>query len=61
METLFITEDTNVRRSQRRSGVFNVNFEHLSHTALVSITEFKQVNIGWITNEQTKSDLSKNI
>ena len=34
--------------ARRRSGVFVVNFEHISHLALVFlIANFKQVNAGW--------------
>ena len=31
----------------RRSGVFAVKFEHISHRFLVLIVNFEQVNIGW--------------
>ena len=34
--------------SWRRSDVFIVNFEHISHLVLVSIVNFKQVNTGWV-------------
>ena len=35
-------------RTTRRSGVFIVNFEHISHIALVfSIFGFEQVNVSW--------------
>ena len=33
------------RRHWRRSGIFIVNFEHISHR--VSIVNFQQVNVGW--------------
>ena len=32
----------------RRSGVFTVNFKHISHLFPVSIVEFEQVNVSWI-------------
>ena len=37
------------RRHWRRSGVFIVNFEHILHIFLssVSIVDFKQVNVTW--------------
>ena len=35
------------RRQCRRSGVFIVNFEHISHLVLVSVVNFEQVNAGW--------------
>ena len=31
----------------RRSGIFIVNFKHISH---LSIANFEQVNAGWDTN-----------
>ena len=31
----------------RLSGIFIVNFEHISHLASVSIVNFEQVNAGW--------------
>ena len=31
----------------RRSGVFIVNFELISHFFSVSIVEFEQVNVSW--------------
>ena len=35
-------------RKWRRSGVFNVNFEHISHFVLVFLfLTFEQVNAGW--------------
>ena len=39
------------RRQWRRSGVFIVNFEHISHPpcSSVSIVNFEQVNAGWIS------------
>ena len=35
----------NNKTLERRSGVFIVNFEHVSHLFLVSIVDFEQVNI----------------
>ena len=32
----------------RRSGVFIVNFEYISHLASVSIVNFEQINAGWV-------------
>ena len=33
----------------RRSGIFIVNFEHISHLVLVlSIVKFEHVNEGWV-------------
>ena len=43
-----LTIKTPERRHWRHSGVFIVNFEHISH--LVSIAEFEQVNAGWVSN-----------
>ena len=34
------------QRQCRGSGIFIVNFEHISH--LVSIVNFEQVNAGWV-------------
>ena len=34
--------------TRRRSGVFIVNFKHISHFALVFIVKFEQVNAGWV-------------
>ena len=41
--------------ARRRSGVFIVNFEHISH--LVLIVNFEQVNANWISKQE---DLIKN-
>ena len=30
---------------RRRSGAFNVNFDHISHLFLVFIVDFEQVNV----------------
>ena len=35
-----------IKTLQRRSGVFIVNFEHISHLVRVAIVDFKQVNAG---------------
>ena len=35
-------------RHWRRSGVFIVNFEHISHRFLVSVVEFKQAHVSLI-------------
>ena len=36
------------RRQQRRSGVFIINFEQISHIIFaVSIVDFEQVNTSW--------------
>ena len=43
-----LTIKTPERRQWRGSGVFIVNFEHISHLVLVvSIVNFEQVNAGW--------------
>ena len=34
---------------RRRSGVFIVNFEHISLRSSVSIVNFEQVNAGWVS------------
>ena len=39
-----LTIKTLERRHKLRSGVFIVNFEHISHLVLVFIVNFKQVN-----------------
>ena len=31
----------------RRSGVFIVNFEHISHLFLIQSLNFEQVNVSW--------------
>ena len=36
------------QRHCRRSGVFIVNFEHISYLFLVSIVDFEQVNVSWV-------------
>ena len=37
-----------VSRQWRRSGVFIVNFEHISHPfSSVYIVDFEQVNVSW--------------
>ena len=45
---MFKVNIKDTRRHWRHSGVFIVNFEHISH--LVSIAEFEQVNAGWVSN-----------
>ena len=43
-----LTIKTPERRQWLGSGVFIVNFEHISHLVLVvSIVNFEQVNAGW--------------
>ena len=38
------------RRYRRRcSDVFIVNFEHISHHSSVSIVDFEQVNVSWVS------------
>ena len=38
-------------KDRRRSGVFIVNFEHISQLfSSVSIFNFKHVNAGWVRN-----------
>ena len=41
----------NNKTPERRSGVFIVNFEHISHLFLVSIVDFERVNISWEDNQ----------
>ena len=36
------------RRQWRRSGVFIVKFEHISHLVSASIANFEHVNTGWV-------------
>ena len=38
---------TTERRQWRLSGIFIVNFEHISHFVLIFIANFEQVNAGW--------------
>ena len=45
---MFKVNIKDTRRHWRHSGVFIVNFEHISH--LVSIAEFEHVNAGWVSN-----------
>ena len=41
-------KDTTTMSLPRRSGVFIVNFKHISHLAsLFSVVRFEQVNAGW--------------
>ena len=41
------------RRQWRRSGVFMVNCEHISHFAL--IVNFQQANVCWVYIEKTNT------
>ena len=41
------TTSTPERRHWHRSGVFIVNFEHISLFSSVSIVDFEQVNVRW--------------
>ena len=44
-----LTIKTPERRQWHRSGVFIVNFKHISHLLLVfSIVDFEQVNVNWV-------------
>ena len=43
-----VTIKTPERRQWRRFGVF-INFAHISYSFLVSIANFKQVNVSWMT------------
>ena len=43
-----MTRKTPERRQWRRSGVFNVNFEHVLHLSSVSIIDFGQRTVSWI-------------
>ena len=46
-----LTIKTPERRQWRRSCVFIVNFEYISHVfSRVSIVNFKQVNVSWVEN-----------
>ena len=51
---LKLTIKTPERRQLRRSGVFIVNFEHISHISHVSIVEFEQVNVSRVTTPRSK-------
>ena len=43
---MFKVNNKNTRRHRRRSGVFIVNFEHISQFfSSVSIVEFEQINV----------------
>ena len=47
-----LTIKTPERRQLLRSGVFIVNFEHISHLVFsVSIVNFEQLNAGWVNNQ----------
>ena len=38
----------------RRSGLFIVNFEHISHLfSSASIIDFEQVNVSWVKHPRT--------
>ena len=39
--------DNKDTRTTRRSGVFNANFEHISHCSSVSVVNFEHVIDGW--------------
>ena len=41
-------KDIPERRHWRRSCVFIVNFEYISHLFSVSIVDFEQVNVCWV-------------
>ena len=44
-----LTIKTPERRQRRRSGVFIVNSEHISHLfSSVSVIDFEQVNVSWV-------------
>ena len=43
-----LTMKTPDRRHWHRSGVFIVNFEHISHFVSVSIVNFEHVIAGWV-------------
>ena len=44
-----LTIKTPERRKWRRSGVFIVNFEHISHPfPMFLIVDFEQVNVRWV-------------
>ena len=46
-----LTVKTLDRHHRRRSSDFVVNFEHISHLfSSVSIVDFEQVNISWVTS-----------
>ena len=42
-----LTKKISERRHRRRSGVFAVNFQHISKIVLVFIVVFEQVNAWW--------------
>ena len=42
-----LTKKISERRHRRRSGVFTVNFQHISKIVLVFIVVFEQVNAWW--------------
>ena len=45
-----LTIETSERRYWRRSGVFIVNFEYISHLSLVFfVVDFEQTNISWVS------------
>ena len=43
-----LTIKTPERRQWRRSGVFIVNFEHISHLVLVFLYNFEHLIAGWV-------------
>ena len=50
-----LTIKTLERRRCRRSGVFIVNFERISHCSLSSIADFEKVKPGWeVVNKNTR-------
>ena len=52
---LKLTMKTPKRRCWRRFGVFNVNYEDISHLcSSVSIANFEQVNTGWVVFSRIK-------
>ena len=50
---LTLTIKTPEQRQWCRSGVFIVNFEHISHLFLVSLLvgDFEQVNVSWVSRK----------
>ena len=42
-------KDTRTTSERRRSGVFIVNVEHISQYFSISIVNFEQVNVRWVS------------
>ena len=52
-----LTIQTLQRHQWRRSGVFNINFEHIRTLASVFYVDFEQLNVRWVVNETCQQSI----